>query len=74
MSRMLMNLDKSQKRSAYKIQGNAPEAAKLRQRDTQQETVQKVTMGLKVANPVTKGDKSTGGNKYESGRMDKSRS
>ncbi len=75
MGRMIQNLDKAQKRSSYKIQGNAPEAGSLRQSNRQFETPQKLNMRLKVANPVTKGDKSSGrSNAYESGRMDKSRS
>lgn len=74
MSRMLMNLDKAQKRSAYKIQDNAPEARRLSQPKCT-ETPQKTNMRLAVHNPVTKGDKSSRrSNAYESGRMDKSRS
>lgn len=75
MSRMLMNLDRAQKRSSYKIQGNAPHARKHAEPSSSQETPQKVNMALKVVNPITKGDKSSRrSNAYESGRMDKSRS
>jgi len=74
MSRMLMNLDKAQKRRGYKIQGNAPDAATLAQGHNT-ETPAKKNMRLAVVNPVTKGDKSSRrSNAYESGRIDNSRS
>jgi len=74
MGRMTMNLDKAQKRSAYKIQGNAPDAETLRQGHNT-ETPAKKNMRLAVVNPVTQGDRtSRRSNAYESGRIDKSRS
>lgn len=39
-----------------------------------EETPQMNTMGVPIANPITKGDRSTGRGRYEKGRMDKSRS
>ena len=60
--------------SVYKIAADAPVPAKIAQSKRMRETPAKKSMGIKVHNPVTKGDKSTGGNHYESGRMDKSRS
>ena len=74
MGRMLMNLDKAQARSAYKIQGNAPEARKLAETSKSRETPPQRRMGIQVVNPITKGDRTTKGNRYESGRIDKSRS
>lgn len=38
------------------------------------ETPQMTSPGVRIANPITKGDKSTKSGGYERGRMDKSRS